>query len=166
MSDVNHLTKLVADRSAALTLYARQWLDASSADDVLQEAVTALLMQRPAPDDPLAWTFRVIRNAAIDHARSAARRRQRERAVAATRQEWFDAQADSPLDAQSAEAALRLLSDISREIVVLRIWGDVGFTQIAEIVNLSPSTVHNRYTAALEQMRHALENPSCQTKTR
>src|SRR3954471_20921033 len=70
MSDLNRLTQMVVDRAAALALYARQWLgdDASSAQDVVQDALTALLMQRQPPSDPVAWMYRAVRNAAIDHA--------------------------------------------------------------------------------------------------
>ena len=163
MSDLNRLAQLVTERSPGLTLYARQWLDPAGAEDVVQEAFAALLTQRPVPHDPVAWICRVIRNAAIDHARSASRRRKREREVATDRREWFEPRPDALIDARSAEQALRLLPDVDREIVVLRIWGDLGFAQIAAIAGLSLSTVHNRYTAALDKLRAALENP-CKTK--
>lgn len=163
MSDLDRLARLVTERSAGLTLYARQWLDAAGAEDVVQEAFAALLAQRPAPDEPVAWMCQVIRNAAIDQVRSASRRRRRERAVAEGRREWFESHADALIDARTAEAALRHLSDLDREIVVLRIWGDLGFVQVARVVGLSVSSVHNRYTGALEQLRGRLENP-CKTK--
>jgi RNA polymerase sigma-70 factor (ECF subfamily) len=51
-----------------------------------------------------------------------------------------------------------------REVVVLRIWGDLTFAEIAEIMQLGVSTVHDRYQSALGQLRSALEQP-CPTKT-
>jgi len=162
MSDLARLTQLVAERAAAMALYARQWLDAASAEDVVQEALTALLTQPRAPDDPVAWTYRAVRNAAIDHARAASRRRRRERIVAAARREWFETAADSLIDGQTAEQALRRLPPEHREIVVLRIWGDLGLAQIGRIMHLSVTTVHERYAWALEQMRNELERP-CRT---
>jgi RNA polymerase sigma factor (sigma-70 family) len=164
MSELGRLTQTVLERAAGLTLYARQWLDAASAEDVVQEALTALLVQRPPPDDPIAWMYRAVRNGAIDHARATSRRRQRERAVAERRGEWFEPRPDSAIDARAAEAALAQLSERDREIVILRIWGEMGLVQIAQIVQLSVSTVHGRYVAALSQMRNALEKP-CRTKT-
>jgi RNA polymerase sigma-70 factor (ECF subfamily) len=162
LTRLTRLTRLVSERAAGLALYARQFLDpadssAGAAEDVVQEALAALLAERGAPDDPVAWMFRAVRNAAIDHARSAARRRRREREVAAMRGEWFQKSLDAPLDAQAAEAALRGLPAEAREIVVLRIWGEQGFAQIARIMGLGVSTVHERYTAALRQMRALLE---------
>ena len=162
MPDLTRLTRLVSERAAGLALYARQFLDAAdcsagTAEDVVQEALAALLAERRPPDDPVAWMFRAVRNAAIDHARSASRRRRREREVAAVRGEWFEKSLDTPLDAKAAEAALRDLEAEAREIVVLRIWGEQGFAQIARILGLGVSTVHERYTAALRQMRALLE---------
>jgi len=163
-SDVERLTQIVTECAAALVLYARQWLDGAGADDAVQEALVALLDQRQPPRNPTAWMYRAVRNAAIDAARATDRRRRREQSIAQTRREWFDPQPDALLDAQAAEESLRRLSPEHREVVVLRIWGDLGFAEIAQIMQLGVSTVHERYKAALGQLRSALEHP-CPTKT-
>jgi RNA polymerase sigma-70 factor (ECF subfamily) len=163
-SDVEQLTRMVTECAAALVLYARQWLDGASADDAVQDALVALLAQRQPPRNPTAWMYRAVRNAAIDAARATERRRRREQSVAMARREWFVPQPDALLDAQSAERALRRLNAEQREVVVLRIWGDLAFAEIAEIMQLGVSTVHDRYKAALGELRSALEKP-CPTKT-
>lgn len=163
-SDVELLTRLVTERAAALVLYARQWLDGASADDAVQEALVALLAQRQSPRNPTAWMYRAVRNAAIDAARATERRRRREQSVAQSRREWFVPRSDALLDAQAAEQSLRRLRPEQREVVVLRIWGDLRFAEIAEIMQLGVSTVHDRYKAALGELRSALEKP-CPTKT-
>lgn len=162
-TDLNRLAQTVVERAAGLVLYARQYLDAEAAQDMVQEALTALLMQRHPPDNPIAWMYRVVHNAAIDHARSASRHRRREQIVAETRPEWFEPSVDSLIDAQAAEEILRQLPEEFRQVVMLRIWGDLGFAQIAEIMRLSMSTVHERYVTALSRMRSALEKP-CRNK--
>jgi len=164
MSDLNRLAQMVVERAAGLALYARQWLDAESAQDVVQEALTALLMQRHPPDNPIAWMYRAVHNLAIDCARSASRRRRREQTAAMIHLKWFESTADSALDAQVAEAALRQLPVEYRRVVVMRIWGELGLAEIAEITQLSVSTVHERYVSALAQLRSALEKP-CRNKT-
>jgi RNA polymerase sigma factor (sigma-70 family) len=164
MSELDELAQMVVSRASGLALYARQWLDAASAEDVVQEALTALLSQRCMPDDPIAWMYRAVRNAAIDHARSASRRKRREQSVAAARREWFEVRADSLIDAQIAERALRGLGADDRQIVVLRLWNDLNFSRIAEVVGLSVSTVHKRYVSALAELRKQLEKP-CKNKT-
>jgi RNA polymerase sigma factor (sigma-70 family) len=154
--------RLVAVRAAGLALYARQWsADAAATEDVVQSVLVSLLSLPDAPADPVAWAYRAVRNGAVDGSRSAARRRRRERAVAPS--EWFEPSPDAPLDAATAEAALRQLPAELREVVVLRIWGELGFAAIADVAGCSLSTAHGRYTAGLKQLRDVLE-PSCRTK--
>lgn len=154
---------MVTESAAALALYARQWTDGAGADDAVQEALVALLSQPQQPRNPKAWMYRAVRNAAIDAARSTGRRRRREQSIAQSRDEWFLPQTDASLDAQVAEKSLRRLSPEQREVVVLRIWGDLSFAEIAEIMHLGVSTVHDRFKAALGELRSALEQP-CPTK--
>jgi RNA polymerase sigma-70 factor (ECF subfamily) len=163
-SDVEQLTRVVNDCAAALVLYARQWLDWASAQDAVQEALVALVSQRRPPRKPVAWMYRAVRNRAIDNVRAAERRRRRERSIASMRGEWFVRDDDALLDAQAAEQSLQRLDVELREVVVLRIWGDLTFAEIAEIMQLGVSTVHDRYKSALGQLRSALEQP-CPTKT-
>jgi RNA polymerase sigma-70 factor (ECF subfamily) len=164
MTEIDRLANMVVERAAALALYARQWLDHASAQDVVQEALTSLLMQRTTPADPVAWMFRAVRNSAIDHARALSRRKRREREFALIRSEWFESTADSLLDARIAEQELAMLPGELREIVVLRIWGDLGLAQIGRIMNLSTTTIHERYVEALDQLRLSLEKP-CRNRT-
>jgi RNA polymerase sigma-70 factor (ECF subfamily) len=161
--ELDDLMQTLTPRVPALTLYARQWIDSASADDVVQEALTRLFCQRSPPDDPLAWMFRTVRNAAIDSGRASSRRRRRERAVAEARQEWFEPGVDALIDARTAEQALASLAVENRQIVILRLWGDLAWAQIAELMDVGLSTVHDRYGRALKQMREALEKPCSKT---
>jgi RNA polymerase sigma factor (sigma-70 family) len=156
----------VLPRVSALTLYARQWLDAAGAQDAVQEALTNLLGQSPLPRDPVAWMFRAVHNAAIDQARSNTRRWRREQSAATERREWFEPNHEAAIDAQAAEQLLAALDPTDRRIVVLRVWGDQGFAEIAQILGLAVSTVHNRYVAALAQMRSRLDRPRSETPCR
>ena len=83
------LELLVARHGAALVLYARQWCAAP--EDVVQESLVRLMEQARAPEDPVAWLYRVVRNGAISAARTAGRRARREAAVARRGEPWFHA---------------------------------------------------------------------------
>jgi RNA polymerase sigma-70 factor (ECF subfamily) len=157
--DVERLTRMAADQAPAWVLYARQWLDAAGADDAVQEALVSLLDQRRPPENPAAWMYRAVRNAAIDQARAATRRRQREQAVAADRRELFVDHGDALMNAEAVEQCLSRLSPEHREIVVLRIWGELSYAEIAEVIQASISSVHERYHLALRRMRSAMERP-------
>ncbi|MGV3533859.1 MAG: sigma factor-like helix-turn-helix DNA-binding protein, partial [Chthoniobacteraceae bacterium] len=52
------------------------------------------------------------------------------------------------------------LPDEQREVVVLRIWGELTFAQVAETVGVSINTVAARYRYGLEALRKHL-HPTC-----
>ena len=70
--DERQLAELLDRHAAALALYAAQWT--SAADDCVQEALVELARQASGPDNPVAWLYRVVRNRALNAARSARRR--------------------------------------------------------------------------------------------
>jgi DNA-directed RNA polymerase specialized sigma24 family protein len=72
--------RLLDTHGPPLILYARQWC--ATPEDVVQEAFLKLVSLRQPPRSPVAWLYRVVRNAALD-ARKTARRLQRREAVAA-----------------------------------------------------------------------------------
>jgi RNA polymerase sigma-70 factor (ECF subfamily) len=151
------LGRLMDAHGRALVLYARQWC--RSPDDVVQEAFVELIRQADVPEQPLAWLYRVVRNRAISAARSAGRRTRRETAVAGCEEPWFTADDSPPLD---PEMAVRLLEELpidQRETIVARLWGGLGFEQIAELTGTSVSTAHRRYHAGLAALRERLNSP-------
>ncbi len=153
-------SRLVDEHSAALVLYARQWCAAP--EDVVQEALLKLAGQRAAPDNPVAWLYRVVRNGAISAARSAQRRRRYEEAAAGRTPGWFvpsEAGALGGLEGHEASAALAKLPLEQREIIVAHLWGGLTFEQIAPLVGCSSSTAHRRYLDGLSALREKLEKP-------
>lgn len=163
MNDLSQAAQQAVKHATRLTLYARQWLSADQAQDVVQDALTALLSQRTCPADPLAWMYTAVRHSAIDQLRAGTRRRRREERAAQDRREWFEATSDSAIDADLAQRAMESLPRELREIVVLRIWGELGFVQIAAIAQVSVGTAHQRFTQAIGLIRAKMENP-CKTK--
>ena len=157
--DSDWLGGLVDRYAAALELYARQWCDAP--EDVVQEAFLKLVAQRPLPDQPAAWLFRVVRNGALNAALAARRRRRHEAEAAGEAAIWFrDRRANLPgrdsLDAEAASAALRSLPLEQREVIVAHLWGGLTFEQIGEVSGCSSSTAHRHYTAGLSAIRERL----------
>jgi RNA polymerase sigma-70 factor (ECF subfamily) len=148
------LGRLVDRHAAALELYARQLCQ--SPEDVVQEAFVRLASQGEAPADPVAWLYRVVRNKAISTARSARRRKRHETVAAGGKARWFTSSAADALDARSAAAALKKLSQAEREVVVAHVWGGRTFDQIGRLMGTSDSTAHRRYEAALSALREEL----------
>jgi RNA polymerase sigma factor (sigma-70 family) len=158
------LGQLLDEQGAALSLYAAQWTDA--ADDCVQEALIELARQTPVPASPVAWLYRVVRNRALSRSQSA-RRRERHESLAGRLRPQFteDETADRELRAEEIAAAVGLLAEELREVVIARTWGQLGFEQIAALVGCSTSTAHRRYLMGLAALREKLEEP-CQENTR
>ncbi len=64
------------------------------------------------------------------------------------------------------QRAVRALPDEQREVVTLKIDGELTFAQIAEIVGVSVSTAASRYQYALKKLRTSLVGPQPETATR
>jgi RNA polymerase sigma-70 factor (ECF subfamily) len=153
------LGELVDRHAAALVLFARQYC--RSPEDVVQEAFVQLARQTAAPDEPVAWLFRVVRNGALSAARAENRRNRHEAAAAAARTSvWFLPTESDRLAALSAAEALAQLPLDEREIVIAHLWGGLAFRQIGELAGISAATAFRRYEAALCTLRSRLEKTS------
>ncbi len=162
--DAELLGRLLDEHGPALALYASQWTD--SPDDCVQEAYVALASQRQPPEQTVAWLYRVVKHRALNAARSDRRRREREtRAIA----ERFS-RADQPVAFEGDEmiavinALVQLEPDV-RELVVMRIWGNLTYEEIGSALSVSTATAYRHYVRALTQLRKILESP-CTTNNR
>ena len=147
-----------------LMLYARQWNADQYAEDIVQDAFIRLLKQRKCPDNVRAWLFRVVRNCSISRARRLQQRRHAGRKLAKRQSPWFESRNDDLIDAKLVQGLLQTLPSNLREIVLLRIWGQMPLKEISQIVKKSIPWVHHDYREALEMIRRKLERLSCNTK--
>ena len=151
------LGHLLDHHAPALVLYARQWCHAP--EDIVQEAFLKLVRQRPPPDKPVPWLYRVVRNEAVSAGRAAQRRRRHEAAAAAQRPAWFMPPCGSGPDAETAAEALQSLPPEQREAIVAHLWGGLTFDQIGELTGTSSSTAHRWYLAGLSTLRMRFHEP-------
>lgn len=122
----------------------------------MQEAMIELAQQDCEPANVQAWLFRCVRFRAINITRGEERRRRHQRAAASQGSEWFVDELGSKLQTDDLKHALNDLSLVQREIVIARIWGELTFEQIANLVEASTSAVHRHYYAALACMQASL----------
>jgi len=80
-----------------------------------------------APENPVGWLYRVVRNRAINASRSHGRQVRREAAAATRGEPWFEPAEGDRLDAAAATDALRGLPVEQREVIVARVWGGLSF---------------------------------------
>ncbi len=155
------LQVLIDSHAATLTLFAKQ--RCNSAEDVVQVAYCKLMQQPREPVDVVAWLYRVVRNGALDASKAEQRRLRRETTHSQSRPVWFVEQQHDQDQADEAVQALQGLPAEQREVIVLRLWGQLNLEQIAVACGCSTSTVHRRYEAGLQELRQRLGAP-CQTR--
>ena len=160
-ADHDLLARMLNEHGGSLVLYAQQWCDGP--EDVVQEAFIRLMRQRPVPDNVIGWLYRVVRNEAVSQSRSTGRRARHEAAAGFGRKHWFKPATDDALDAVAAVAALELLPIEQREVIVLRLWSQLSFEEIAELIGTSTSTAHRRYENGLRVLREKWSE-SCPNK--
>ena len=61
--------------------------------------------------------------------------------------------------AREVERAISGLPDYYREVIMLKIWGELTFDQIADTLDIPMNTAASRYRYALQKLRRAL-NPA------
>lgn len=141
--------------AAEVVLYGRALgLSHAESEDVLHDAFRALLILESAPREPRYYLIRTFRNRALNHRRSLWRRLARE--LESSR--WFERDASETPVERAAVEALRQLPDEQREVIVLKLWHNLTFEAVAELLEVSPNTAAGRYRYGLQKLRSALKN--------
>jgi RNA polymerase sigma-70 factor (ECF subfamily) len=125
-----------------------------AAADVLQQAFLRAVGSRRKfgkVENPIAYLFQIARNEAARY-RSTERKQKTDR-IEIDAFVGADETESQRVDAEAAAAALGRLTAEDREIVELKIFGDVTFREIADIVAMPQQTVATRYRRALESLR-------------
>ncbi len=146
-----------------LLLFARQWLPCQAdAEDVVQTAFVKFWRHRPdaAPEHyPLLYS--AVRTSALDYLRGNDRRTRRENdpdtGIPRDDEVFFDSTVEQRENAVLVESAMRHLPAEQREVLVLRVWSDFTFAQIAETLGESINTIASRYRYALDALRKHLK---------
>jgi len=147
---LDQLSKAWEDFADRLLLIARSF--GESGEDAVQEAFMALSRQPKMPDEPLAWLVKVARNQVLQWNRSEQRRTQRH-VVRAKDTAWFENSEQESIDVLDVSEALKMLPADLSEVVTMHLWGQLTFEQIADVVGSSRSTVHRRYSDAIQILR-------------
>ncbi len=136
-----------------LFLYGRALgLGHGEAEDVLQETFLVLMRQASPPQQPENYLVRSFRNRALNFRRTLWRRCKRE--LESWR--WFER---SPGETPLERAALRCLMSLpreQREVIVLKIWNQLTFEAIGDLLEISPNTAAGRYRYGLQKLRSCL----------
>ena len=129
------------------------------AEDVLQEVFLRLVRKRPAPSSRKslkAYLFKAVRLEYFGWRRKLFRRKERRIEDLPCAFEAAD-EGLSVEEAKSIEEALLKLPGSQREAVVMKIYGNLTFEEIGEVMETSVNTAASRYRYAIEKLRKVLE---------
>jgi len=156
------IQELFDSLSSALVLYARQWCH--TPEDAVQEAFVDLAQCTPEPISPKAWLYTTTRRKAQNIARSETRHRyhldQLSKLECGKRNNeyWMEGKTRNGIDASEVMAGLESLNSEQREMVIAKVWGELTFEELAELMNCSPASAYRRYVSALSELRCSILN--------
>jgi RNA polymerase sigma-70 factor, ECF subfamily len=147
------LEVLYRQHGAALLLFALAITgERSRAQDAVHHVFLKLLESGDLnrARDQKAYLFGCVRNAVLDERKRQDRNRPLDDSA------WFSPPDRDYTAERTLKLALAALPDDQRQIVVLHIWGELTFSQIADLLELSPNTAASRYRYALDKLRESL----------
>jgi RNA polymerase sigma-70 factor (ECF subfamily) len=146
--------QLYNTKAGELILYGRALgLSHSEAEDVLQETFVALMQRPTPPTQPEHYTVRAFRNRALNYRRGLWRRLTRELEAKG----WFESSRVEDGRERLAMRQLECLPRDQREVIVLKIWHDYTFEEIADLLEISPNTAAGRYRYGIEKLKARLK---------
>jgi RNA polymerase sigma factor (sigma-70 family) len=167
----DNLQELFASLSDALVLYARQWC--RTPEDAVQEAFIDLANCSSEPTYPKAWLYTTTRRKAQNIARAESRHRNhleqwiQESGVDRAGEYWLEPNTRNRIAASEVLEGLDSLAPDQREMIIAKVWGELTFEELAELMNCSPASAYRRYVLALTELKQRVRaaNTPCVNKT-
>jgi RNA polymerase sigma-70 factor, ECF subfamily len=146
-----------SELAPGLILFARQWVhSAADAEDIVQEAFVKF-WRRNHKIDNRALLYATVRSVALDLIRRDSRRARREREASAEVEQMVEPQFRTEDESQRALAlSIDRLPHQQREVLVMKIWNELTFVEIAESLGVSQNTAASRYRYALTALKKDL----------
>jgi RNA polymerase sigma-70 factor (ECF subfamily) len=140
-----------------LLLFARQWVRTpADAEDIVQEAFVKF-WRRNHKIDNRALLYATVRSVALDLIRRDVRRARREVEASADLEQSVEPQFRIEDESQRALAlAIDRLPHEQREVLVMKVWDELTFVEIAEALEISQNTAASRYRYALAALKKDL----------
>ncbi|HEX6739259.1 MAG TPA: sigma-70 family RNA polymerase sigma factor [Vicinamibacteria bacterium] len=153
--DHGAVERLYEELGRALLAYARSIVhDDAEAEDALQQVFMKLMTGRAVlPLEPRPYLFRAVRNTCLNQRRALVRRASAPGGPASPSRAGFAAPNGLDGLARDLEDALGGLPQEQREVVVLRVWGQMTLEEAAAVLGIPANTAASRYRYALAKLR-------------
>lgn len=128
---------------------------ADLAEDAVQEVFVALVRSRrvlPRVESLSGYLFVSLRRAVARIAKRQARYASEQSTLQSRQVRWVE-QSMAPERRAWLQAAMERLPDAQREVIALKIDGELSFQEIAGVLDISANTAASRYRYGLEKLR-------------
>ena len=143
------LQELFASLSNALVLYARQWC--KNPEDAVQEAFIDFAHCSPEPTSPKGNIAR-----AESRQRSHLEQWIQQDNENRTGEYWMEPNTRNGIAATEVLDGLDSLEPEQREMIIAKVWGELTFEELAELMNCSSASAYRRYVSALAELKHSV----------
>ena len=152
--DTAEIEFLYRQHGPALLLFAQAVTgERGRAQDAVHQVFLKLLEKGSLSQvvDKKAYLFACVRNAALNDSKLRDRNAPLDPDSA-----WFSPPDRDYAGEQNLRRALEALPSDQRQVMVLHIWGELTFSQISDLLDLSSNTVASRYRYALAKLRDSM----------
>ncbi|MBP5452685.1 MAG: RNA polymerase sigma factor [Treponema sp.] len=132
--------------------------DEEAAEDLVHDSYIKANEKKlvfPSLDDAKSWLIRVVKNASLNYAKRKTREAKAyHKALYEGRQQMESGEVDllKSETVDKVKAALELLPEKMREVLVLREYGDMNYKEIGEMLGITEGNVKVRVFRAREQL--------------
>ena len=146
--DRNTVQRLYEEHSRGLLAYACSFVTSfATAEDVLHQVFERLLHgDLSLTGGPLSYLYRAVRNTALNKVRDRA-------GDVGWNDGWLESPRGMEHTALELQWTLRELPQEQREVIVLHIWGQMSFEEVAEALAIPANTAASRYRYGLSKLR-------------
>lgn len=103
-----------------------------------------------------AWLYRIARNSVIDYYRSLRPNDDLADHFDLSRDERIEARTEAVLELEQVHSYLQKLPPLQRDIILMRVWQDLPYKTIADVVGKSEDNCKVIYSRAMKELRLAL----------
>lgn len=137
----------------------RRTLHRETAEDltstVFLKALESIRSFNPAKGELRTWLYRIARNTLVDHYRSSGYRKtvDIENVWDLASDDVTSLLAERSIDAKALHEALKALNPAQREIVLLRVWEDLSYKEIASLTGKTEGNAKVIFSRAIDGLR-------------
>ena len=127
----------------------------SDAEDIVQDAFLKIFSVQGSIANPKAYLYRIVSNGCVDLLRHKSKLTPlEERMPTPPQSETTEAEEEF----RRINNLLKELPEQQSEVIRLHIYGQMKFTEIAEMMDISASTIKSRFSSGIERLRQLFIN--------